>query len=275
VDDHGTEIDERAAAALRALSEGRGASVGERSLAGRSERWAAVVRVVDELGAMPRRLATLAFVSGLVRVVGALAWLALRPVGASEGATGDLFAGSAVTVPGAAGADRDPGAVGATITTTAGSIVVHAAGAVSRPGLYRLPRGSRVADLLDAAGGPTLETDLDRVNLAAPLADGQRLYLPRRGEVSPSVVGPDGGAGSGGGAGPGASGSASASAPIDLNTATAEQLDALPGVGPATAAAIVAHRERNGPFTSIEGLLDVRGIGPAKLEAIRDLAAVG
>jgi competence protein ComEA len=84
-------------------------------------------------------------------------------------------------------------------------------------------------------------------------------------------VGPDGGAvvGSGGGA------TAAPSGPIDLNTATAEELDALPGVGPATAAAIVSHRERNGPFTSVDGLLDVRGIGPAKLEALRDLVTVG
>lgn len=271
MDDHGTEIDERAAAALRALSEGRAAPAPGRdpSAGGWSDRRAALLRLVDELAGAPRRTGVIALVAGAVVVLGALAWLALRPVGAADGGAGDLFAGSAATVPGVAGGGGADG-VPATTTTAAG-IVVHAAGAVSRPGLYRLPRDARVADLLDAAGGPTLETDLDRVNLAAPLADGQRLYLPRKGEASPSVVGPDGGAVSGatGGASGGPAG------PIDLNTATAEQLDALPGVGPATAAAIVAHRERNGPFTSVDGLLDVRGIGPAKLEALRDLVTVG
>jgi competence protein ComEA len=273
VDDHGNEIDERAAAALRALGEGRAVPGGEGSAGGGANRSAVVVRFLDELGVPPRRMASVAIVVGVVLALGALAWLALRPVGASEDSA-DLFAGSAVTVPASADAEAEPGGTATTPTTGAG-IVVHAAGAVSRPGLYRLPRDARVADLLDAAGGPTLETDLDRVNLAAPLADGQRLYLPRRGEGSPAVVGPDGGAVSGGTGATGATASGAPSGPIDLNTATAEQLDTLPGVGPATAAAIVSHRERNGPFSSVDGLLDVRGIGPSKLEAMRDLVTVG
>ncbi len=269
MDDHGSEIDERAAAALRALGEGRSVSGGERPPGGAANRSALVARYLDELAVAPRRMATVAFAVGLVLVLGTLAWLALRPVGASEG-TADLFAGSAVTVPASEAGGAGAGGP-STTTTTAPGIVVHAAGAVSRPGLYRLPRDARVADLLDAAGGPTLETDLDRVNLAAPLADGQRIYLPRRGEGPPAVVGPDGG--SSGTAGAASSGTPSG--PLDLNTASVEQLDTLPGVGPATAAAIVAHRERNGPFTSVDGLLDVRGIGPAKLEALRDLVTVG
>ena len=150
-------------------------------------------------------------------------------------------------------------------------IVVHAAGAVARPGLQRLAVGARVADLLDVAGGPTPDADLDRLNLAAPLADGQRLYVPRLGETTPAPVSPEGGGGAVG------SGDATggAAGPIDLNTATAEQLDALPGIGPATSAAIVDHRERNGPFGSVDDLLDVRGIGPAKLEGLRDLVTAG
>ena len=197
VDDHGTEIDERAAAALRALGEGRAAPDPERPPGAWGDRSAVLVRFLDEVGVAPRRMATVAFAVGLVLVLGTLGWLALRPVGAAEDSA-DLFSGSAVTAPASAGVEATPGGPGTTTTAPAG-IVVHAAGAVSRPGLYRLPRDARVADLLDAAGGPTLETDLDRVNLAAPLADGQRLYLPRRGEVSPAVVGPDGGALSGGG----------------------------------------------------------------------------
>jgi competence protein ComEA len=157
-------------------------------------------------------------------------------------------------------------------STTAGEIVVHAAGAVARPGLQRLAPGARVADVLEAAGGPTSDADLDRLNLAAPVADGQRLFVPRIGEVAPPTVAPEGGATSSGG---GAAGEPTASGPIDLNTATAEELDALPGVGPATAAAIIDHRESNGRFANVDDLLDVRGIGPAKLEGLRDLVVAG
>lgn len=260
--DHGPDIDARAEAALEALREGRpvpGRSSGE----GRPGLTEAVERLVGS--ARPRALALgLAGVIGVALVAG-LGWLALRPVGAPAVGDDALFAAPATTVALAAGPS-------AAATTTVPGIVVHAAGAVRQPGVYLVPAGSRVADLLDRAGGPTAETDLDRLNLAAPLADGQRLYVPRRGEQAPAVVGPDGG--SGGSGGGGAAGSVPAG-PIDLNTATAEQLDTLPGIGPATAAAIVEHRARTGPFASVDALLDVRGIGPAKLDAIRELVSVG
>lgn len=139
-------------------------------------------------------------------------------------------------------------------------VIAHAAGAVARPGVYRLPAGTRVADLVEAAGGLTPEADPNLLNLAAEVVDGQQVYVPRAGESPPAATG--------GGAG------ASAAGPLDLNTATAAQLEELPGVGPATAGAILAHRERNGPFRSVEELLEVRGIGPAKLEAIRELVRV-
>jgi competence protein ComEA len=149
----------------------------------------------------------------------------------------------------------------ATSTTAPAVVVAHAAGAVRNPGVYRLDAGARVADLLAAAGGALPDADLDRVNLAAKVIDGVQVYVPRRGEAG----GSGGAAGSVGGETVG---------PVNLNTATLEQLDALPGVGPATAKAILDARTRLGGFASVEDLLDVRGIGPAKLDAIRDLVTV-
>ncbi len=145
---------------------------------------------------------------------------------------------------------------------------VHAAGAVRHPGVYVLDAGARVADLVAAAGGPLPDADLDRVNLAAPVVDGARIYVPAVGQdLPPPVVAGDV---------PPASGSDGASSPtVDLNRADARALEALPGIGPATAAAIVDHRERNGPFRSVDDLLAVRGIGDAKLAGLRDLVHVG
>jgi len=140
-------------------------------------------------------------------------------------------------------------------------VAVHAAGAFARPGLYELPAGSRVAHLVEAAGGPTADAMLDALNLAARLNDGERIYLPKVGEAPPPAVGAaSGAASSGGAAGDGL---------VDLNTATLEQLDALPGVGPATAEAILEYRREKGKFRSVEELLEVRGIGEAKLAALR------
>lgn len=148
--------------------------------------------------------------------------------------------------------------------------MVHAAGAVTHPGLYLLEADSRVGDLLAAAGGPRSDADLDRVNLAAPLSDGSRVYVPAVGQEDPppvvagNAVPPNGEATTGNGvADPGRL--------IDLNRADAAELETLPGVGPATAAAIIAHWETNGPFRRVEDLLAVRGIGDAKLAAIADL----
>lgn len=151
-------------------------------------------------------------------------------------------------------------ATAATATTSPPEVVVHVAGAVVAPGVYRLGPGGRVADAVDAAGGPAPGADLHRLNLAAPLVDGAQVYVPRLGEPLPTAVT---------GAGPSA-----ATGPVDLNLATAADLEALPGIGPATARAILAARDRAGRFASVEDLLDVRGIGPAKLEALRDLVCV-
>ena len=160
----------------------------------------------------------------------------------------------------------------------AGAVFVHVAGAVSRPGVVDLPSGSRVVDAVRAAGGLRPDADPDRVNLAAELADGQRIVIPVRGQEVPVEVlptGPSGAAGGGAGTGTGVGGAPGSAGPVDLNTATAEQLDALPGVGPATATAILSHREEHGPFRSVEDLIEVRGIGEAKLDGLRDLVMVG
>jgi len=144
------------------------------------------------------------------------------------------------------------------------SLVVHVAGAVVRPGLVVGSGTWRVADAIAAAGGSSADADLDRVNLASPIADGERIYVPHLEEVVlPVVVA-------------GASSIAANDAgPINLNSATEADLDSLPGVGPATAAAIVAHRTDHGAFGSVEALVAVSGIGPAKLESIRDHVVVG
>lgn len=153
-------------------------------------------------------------------------------------------------------------------------LVVHVSGAVSSPGVVRLPAGSRVDDALRAAGGATEEADLSAVNLARPLEDGEQIHVPVPGEEPPPAASDAPTPGSTDGPSAAESGNPEDGAPIDLNTASATELEALPGVGPAIALRIVEHRENNGPFTSVDGLLEVSGIGPATLEKIRDRATV-
>jgi len=136
-------------------------------------------------------------------------------------------------------------------------LVVHVVGAVRRPGLYRLPERSRIADAVARAGGANRAADLSAVNLAAPLGDGAQVVVPARG--------PSGKAEASGGTAP--------SGPVHLNTASLEQLDALPGVGPVTAQKILDYREEHGAFSSIDELDAIPGIGPARLEQLREVAA--
>ena len=128
-------------------------------------------------------------------------------------------------------------------------IVVHVAGAVHAPGVYTLPAGSRVYTALEAAGGVLPEADQHALNLAEPLLDGRRITVPFQGEQKEN---------------------AAENGNININTATAAELQQLPGIGPAKAAAIIAEREKNGPFQTIDELTRVSGIGPNTLNVIRD-----
>ena len=145
------------------------------------------------------------------------------------------------------------------VVTTVAVTVVDVAGAVRRPGVYRLAKGARVADAIERAGGPTRRADVALVNLAAPVVDGQQIVVPRR--LRGGI-----------GAPPAAGGASTAlSGPISLSSATVEQLDELPGIGPVTAQKIVTYRAEHGPFTSVDQLDAIPGIGPARLEDLRGL----
>ena len=176
-----------------------------------------------------------------------------------------LLAGRLLLRPGASASMRVPPPVMPTdtvaATASAKAVVVDVVGAVRRPGLYRLTEGARVADALARAGGATARAQLDLVNLAATISDGEQIVVPRRGAVV------SGGAGGGGAA------AGVPAGPVHLNTATLEQLDALPGVGPVTAQKILDYRQEHGAFGSVDELDAIPGIGPARLEQLRDLVA--
>ena len=152
-----------------------------------------------------------------------------------------------------------------TAAIAAGTLYVHVSGAVVRPGLYRLEGAARLVDAVAAAGGFTDEADDAGVNLARPVSDGEQIVVPVRGVVPPGSVG---GAGETGASSPGTGGR------VNLNTATAADLDTLPRVGPAIAQRIIEWRTANGRFTAVDDLLSVPGIGEKMLEALRPLVGV-
>jgi competence protein ComEA len=170
---------------------------------------------------------------------------------------------------GSLGTDASSDGPGTTSTTGGGLLVVHVAGAVAHPGVVRVESGARVIDAIEAAGGGVPNADLDRLNLAAKVADGQRIAVAIVGAPAPAEVGSTGGAVAG-------STDPAAGPPplININTATAAELEELPGIGPTLAEAIVAERERRGGFRSVGELQDVRGIGEGRYADIKDLVSV-
>jgi competence protein ComEA len=148
-----------------------------------------------------------------------------------------------------------------TAPASAQALVVDVVGAVRRPGLYRLGPSARIADAVSRAGGATAKADLALLNLAAPLADGQQVVVPKRGAAGAAA------------AGAATAGAAAAAGPVHLNTATLDQLDGLPGVGPVTAQKILDYRQKHGSFASVDELDAVPGIGPARMDQLKDLVA--
>ncbi|UKJ65823.1 helix-hairpin-helix domain-containing protein [Cellulosimicrobium cellulans] len=177
----------------------------------------------------------------------------VAPAGA--GATTDGGTAEPAATGGGEGADTEG--------APSGGVVVHVVGQVATPGLVTVPADARVADALEAAGGATAEADLAALNLARTVADGEQIVVPRPGEAVPAVD-----------SGPSPAAGTTAGAAVDLNAADAAALDALPGIGPVLAERIVAWREENGPFTTVDELGEVSGIGPAVLADVRDLVRV-
>ncbi len=168
-----------------------------------------------------------------------------------------------------AGAAREPEVVAPLEPVTPAApqrLVVHVVGAVRDPGLYRLRDGSRVADAVRRAGGASARAYLGGINLAAPLVDGAQVLVPARAPIAPGGA-PAGAAD----LAPGSQGGAAPAQKLSLATATAEQLDELPGVGPVTAQKILDYRAEHGFIRSVDDLDAVPGIGPARIEQLRDL----
>lgn len=179
---------------------------------------------------------------------------------------------------GGAGPASSGGATSGGDTAGSGQIVVDVDGAVAHPGLYKLPADSRVQAALAAAGGLSPQADAHRINRAAKLHDGQKLYVLSQGESTPPLAASSG-QGCEGQACTSAEGGVAGSAPevqglVNINTANATQLTQLPGVGPAVAQKIIDYRTANGPFTSVDDLTKVPGIGAAKLAQIKSHARV-
>lgn len=186
---------------------------------------------------------------GAILVIVLLAFAAVVVIGMLRGATGTQI------VP------ASPTPSGTVLAPATAGLYVHIAGAVREVGLYRLEVGDRVADAIALAGGFADDADRAGVNLARPVADGEQIVVPVLGATPDAVV-------------PGTAANGAAGALIDLNSATADQLDTLPRVGPAMAERIISWREQNGRFTSVDDLLSVPGIGDKMLAAIRELVRV-
>jgi competence protein ComEA len=194
-----------------------------------------------------------------------LGWRVLRSDGGTSTAVANGGRGAAAGTTTASAASDAPSVSIAPARDA--SVVVHVVGAVRRPGVYRLRLGQRVQEAIRRAGGAQGGADLQAINLAAKVADGQQVVVPKRGALA-AGVGAAAGAAAPGGAG------AAPSAPVNLNSATAEQLDTLDGVGPATARKILEYRTQHGGFSSVDDLDQIAGIGPTKLAALKPQVTV-
>lgn len=212
-------------------------------------RWVGIGRVV--------------LAGGFAAVGLAVAWWLLRPPGLPTEA---VIPQAVAALPATTDPAAEPGVGPTPVPATDVRLVVHVAGAVVRPGVVMLDGGARVIDAIAAAGGPRADGAIDALNLAAPVLDGDRIEVPTIGEerVGEALHRHS----------DGRAGDAAVPALVDLNTADAVLLQTLPGVGAATAAAIVEHRTRHGPFAVVDELEAVSGIGPAKLARLRELVTV-
>ncbi len=223
------------------------------------------------LGGVGRQRLAIAVIALLALAAGGLLRLhaAPRAVDPPASAAAPSATGTQALPRVSAGGDRGATASGGS-GQTGGEIAVDVVGRVRHPGLVRLPAGSRVMDAIQAAGGAAPGAELEAVNLARRVVDGEQIRVPRHGEPI-AAAGSAAGGGAGAGAPPGVPGQPGA--PLDLNTASIEQLDTLPGVGEVTANRIVAYREAH-PFTSIDDLRLVPGIGDRRFETLKDLVTV-
>jgi competence protein ComEA len=217
-------------------------------------------RVRAVLTGAGRQRVAVALLALAALVAAGVVWARATPRFAGPSGGQDAAAPADQTLPRVAPTAAMPGA--AAPSGSSDLVAVHVTGRVRRPGLVRLPAGSRVHDAIRAAGGATAGADLEAVNLARKLADGEQVRVPGPGDTAPQAP-PDAAASPG----------TTPAAPIDLNTATVEQLDTLPGVGEVTAGRIVAYRTAH-PFTTVDELLEVPGIGQRRFDQLKDLVTV-
>ncbi|MDZ4180501.1 MAG: helix-hairpin-helix domain-containing protein [Coriobacteriia bacterium] len=230
-----------------------------------------ILRRAEEFG---RRLGitgvsptTLVIIAGICVVVCVLAFLRWSAAPADTGFSIDDDSAIRVAAEGTDGAAQE---ASEHVRSVESSLVVHVAGAVHRPGLVRCAVGSRVGDAVSAAGGMLGNAAIDSVNLARPLSDGEQIRVPTLDEIAAGTHQPESGGFAAGTSGADSGGDVR----INLNAADATTLESLPGIGPATAAKIIADRDANGPFSAPDDLMRVSGIGAKKFEALSGLITV-